>query len=112
MSYLQEQELQSLDNSAQIFNALSDVPGDVEDVDDLIEVVFLFHYEMARRIGTFFASCGDQTCHSYWFYQYIPVLPIFRIFAEIRNFCYPWKFLYLVFQLQEKKSSKKKYFFR
>ena len=54
MSYLQEQELQSLDNSAQIFNALSDVPGDVEDVDDLIEVVVLFHYEMARRIGTFF----------------------------------------------------------
>ena len=59
MSYLQEQELQSLDNSAQIFNALSDVPGDVEDVDDLIEVVVLFHYEMARRIGTFFTSCGD-----------------------------------------------------
>ena len=39
------------------------------------------------------------------------VLPIFRIFAEIRNFCSPWKFLYLVFQLQEKKSSKK-FFFR
>ena len=34
------------------------------------------------------------------------MLPIFRIFAEIRNFCSPWKFLYLVFQL-EKKSSKK-----
>ena len=41
----------------------------------------------------------------------LPVLPIFRIFAEIRNFCTPWKFLYLVFQLQEKKSSKK-FFFR
>ena len=27
-----------LDNSAQIFNALSDVPGDVQDVDELIEV--------------------------------------------------------------------------
>uniref|UniRef100_A0A2C9MAD3 Small G protein signaling modulator 3 n=1 Tax=Biomphalaria glabrata TaxID=6526 RepID=A0A2C9MAD3_BIOGL len=35
-----EQELQTLDNSAQIFNALSDVPGDVEDVDELIEVAF------------------------------------------------------------------------
>ena len=39
------------------------------------------------------------------------MLPIFRIFAEIRNFCSPWKFLYLVFQLQEKKSSKN-FFFR
>ena len=28
----------TLDNSAQIFNALSDVPGDVQDVDELIEV--------------------------------------------------------------------------
>ena len=27
-----------LDNSAQIFNALSDVPGDVQDMDQLIEV--------------------------------------------------------------------------
>ncbi|GFR68912.1 LOW QUALITY PROTEIN: small G protein signaling modulator 3-like protein [Elysia marginata] len=40
MLKLKEQELQTLDNSAQIFNALSDVPGDVEDVDDLIEVAF------------------------------------------------------------------------
>ena len=35
---LQECELKSLDNSAQIFNSLSDVPGDVQDVDELIEV--------------------------------------------------------------------------
>lgn len=28
----------TFDNSAQIFNALSDVPGDVQDVDKLIEV--------------------------------------------------------------------------
>uniref|UniRef100_A0A2C9LJW9 Rab-GAP TBC domain-containing protein n=1 Tax=Biomphalaria glabrata TaxID=6526 RepID=A0A2C9LJW9_BIOGL len=40
MLKLKEQELQTLDNSAQIFNALSDVPGDVEDVDELIEVAF------------------------------------------------------------------------
>uniref|UniRef100_A0A0B7AAI0 Small G protein signaling modulator 3 n=1 Tax=Arion vulgaris TaxID=1028688 RepID=A0A0B7AAI0_9EUPU len=40
MLKLKEEELQSLDNSAQIFNALSDVPGDVEDVDELIEVAF------------------------------------------------------------------------
>jgi hypothetical protein len=35
---LQEGELVMSDNSAQIFNALSDVPGDVQDVDELIEV--------------------------------------------------------------------------
>ena len=29
-----------LDNSAQIFNALSDVPGDVQDVDDMLEVAY------------------------------------------------------------------------
>jgi len=34
----QESELKTFDNSAQIFNALSDVPGDVQDVDELIEV--------------------------------------------------------------------------
>jgi hypothetical protein len=38
----QEPEILSLDNSAQIFNALSDVPGDVQDVDDLIQVRKLF----------------------------------------------------------------------
>jgi hypothetical protein len=27
-----------LENSAQIFNALSDIPGDVEDVEQLLEV--------------------------------------------------------------------------
>ena len=39
--------MKTLDNSAQIFNALSDVPGDVQDVDELIEVCtlgeLLFH---------------------------------------------------------------------
>ncbi|CAE1282840.1 SGSM3 [Acanthosepion pharaonis] len=35
-----EGELIDLDNSAQIFNALSDVPGDVQDVDELIEISF------------------------------------------------------------------------
>ena len=30
------------------------------------------------------------------------VLPFFRIFAEIRNFCSPWKSPHMVFQLPEK----------
>ena len=30
------------DNSAQIFNGLSDVPGDVQDVDELVEVDTVF----------------------------------------------------------------------
>ena len=33
--------MRQLENSAQIFNALSDVPGDVQDVDELINVRLL-----------------------------------------------------------------------
>ncbi|XP_076448737.1 small G protein signaling modulator 3-like isoform X2 [Babylonia areolata] len=40
MLKLKEEELRTLDNSAQIFNSLSDVPGDVQDVDELIDVAF------------------------------------------------------------------------
>lgn len=40
MLKMKEGELIELDNSAQIFNALSDVPGDVQDVDELIEISF------------------------------------------------------------------------
>ncbi|KAK3089673.1 hypothetical protein FSP39_005534 [Pinctada imbricata] len=40
MLKMKENELKSLDNSAQIFNSLSDVPGDVQDVDELIEISF------------------------------------------------------------------------
>ena len=39
---MQEQELKTLDNSAQIFNSLSDVPGDVQDVDELMEVTVYY----------------------------------------------------------------------
>jgi len=34
----QETELLSVENSAQVFNLLSDVPGDVQDVDELLQV--------------------------------------------------------------------------
>lgn len=34
----QEAELLSVENSAQVFNLLSDVPGDVQDVDELLQV--------------------------------------------------------------------------
>ncbi|XP_060572376.1 small G protein signaling modulator 3 homolog [Ruditapes philippinarum] len=40
MLKMKEIELKTLDNSAQIFNALSDVPGDVQDVDELIELAY------------------------------------------------------------------------
>lgn len=33
-----ESELKLLENSAQIFNALSDIPGDIDDVDQLFQV--------------------------------------------------------------------------
>ena len=34
--------------------------------------------------------------------MYITVLPFFRIFGDIRNFCSPWKSPHMVFQLHEK----------
>ncbi|XP_062614962.1 small G protein signaling modulator 3 homolog isoform X1 [Saccostrea cucullata] len=40
MLKMKEDELRTLDNSAQIFNSLSDVPGDVQDVEELIEVSY------------------------------------------------------------------------
>ncbi len=47
--FLQVKDVEGLDNSAQIFNALSDVPGDVQDVDQLIDVrhfqkYLIFHF--------------------------------------------------------------------
>lgn len=36
--FLAEAELRTLENSAQIFNALSDIPGGVDDVDCLFKV--------------------------------------------------------------------------
>ncbi|XP_011310920.1 small G protein signaling modulator 3 homolog [Fopius arisanus] len=38
MLKMRESELKQLENSAQIFNALSDIPGDIDDVDQLFEV--------------------------------------------------------------------------
>ncbi|OXU22236.1 hypothetical protein TSAR_016879 [Trichomalopsis sarcophagae] len=38
MLKIKETELKALENSAQIFNALSDIPGDIIDVDQLLEV--------------------------------------------------------------------------
>lgn len=40
MLKIREPDLKKLENSAQIFNALSDTPGDVEDVDQLLQVSF------------------------------------------------------------------------
>lgn len=38
MLKIKEPHLKTLENSAQIFNALSDIPGDIDDVDKLLEV--------------------------------------------------------------------------
>lgn len=38
MLKMKEPHLKELENSAQIFNALSDIPGDIDDVDKLLEV--------------------------------------------------------------------------
>jgi hypothetical protein len=41
-----EPDLMQLENSAEIFNALSDIPGNIEDVDHLLDVRMLgkFHH--------------------------------------------------------------------
>lgn len=39
MLKMKEPQLKELENSAQIFNALSDIPGDIDDVEKLFEVV-------------------------------------------------------------------------
>lgn len=46
MLKIKEPDLQVLENSAQIFNALSDIPGEVDDVDKLFEV----SYEIAGSL--------------------------------------------------------------
>ena len=40
MLKMKKPEILHLENSAQIFNALSDVPGDVQDVDEMVETAF------------------------------------------------------------------------
>lgn len=40
MLRIREPSLKALENSAQIFNALSDIPGDIEDVEQLLQVSF------------------------------------------------------------------------
>ncbi|XP_014211872.1 small G protein signaling modulator 3 homolog isoform X2 [Copidosoma floridanum] len=40
MLKIKETELKDLENSAQIFNALSDIPGDIIDVDQLLDISF------------------------------------------------------------------------
>nr|KAG5709500.1 hypothetical protein BaRGS_023182 [Batillaria attramentaria] len=48
--HMKEGELKSLDNSAQIFNSLSDVPGDVQDVDELIDQLNKRHLRRSRSL--------------------------------------------------------------
>lgn len=38
MLKLKEPQLKDLENSAQIFNSLSDIPGDIDDVDTLFDI--------------------------------------------------------------------------
>lgn len=42
---MKEPYLKTLENSAQIFNALSDIPGDIDDVETLLEVIFNFIFK-------------------------------------------------------------------
>lgn len=44
-----ETDLKQLENSAQIFNALSDIPGDIDDVDQLFNVCILIKFVYILR---------------------------------------------------------------
>lgn len=44
MLKMKEPQLKVVENSAQIFNALSDIPGEVDDVEKLFEVSFYLYY--------------------------------------------------------------------
>ncbi|ESN99630.1 hypothetical protein HELRODRAFT_113708 [Helobdella robusta] len=52
MLKLKEREILALENSAQIFNVLSDIPGEVQDVDELIEIAF-------KQFGSLTDVCID-----------------------------------------------------
>jgi len=41
MLKMRQPKLKILENSAQIFNALSDIPGDIDDVEKLFEVIMI-----------------------------------------------------------------------
>lgn len=45
-----ETDLRQLENSAQIFNALSDIPGDIDDVDQLFNVYFFYSIHNCYKI--------------------------------------------------------------
>lgn len=50
---IKENDLKNLENSAQIFNALSDIPGEIDDVDNLFRV--------AMEIGGSLTKIGIET---------------------------------------------------
>ena len=50
MTLLQEDVILKLDNSAQIFNSLSDIPGDVTDAEQLLEVWYNVWFSNYRYI--------------------------------------------------------------
>lgn len=45
-----EHELKQVENSAQIFNALSDIPGDIDDVDLLFKVSLILHLLLINEL--------------------------------------------------------------
>lgn len=57
MLKMREPQLQQLENSAQIFNALSDIPGDIDDVDKLFEVRI---YSLKQFQYLYFYSCNGS----------------------------------------------------
>lgn len=53
MLKMKEPHLKELENAAQIFNALSDIPGYIDDVDKLLEVVFIHFLYVTFLLDTF-----------------------------------------------------------
>lgn len=72
MLKMKEPHLKSLENSAQIFNALSDTPGDIDDVEKLLEVCCLFDKVILVGLFSFCFDLGFKTSGKFtqWGYDW------------------------------------------
>ena len=75
----QEDVILKLDNSAQIFNTLSDIPGDVTDAEELLEVDTLFVYTCNVLSFVLFPekqNFARTKCHCFQIYYWPTLLTL------------------------------------
>lgn len=62
MLKLKEPYFQNLENSAQIFNSLSDIPGDIDDVDTLFDASMNVGGVSRRALFPFRSQYESKSC--------------------------------------------------